>query len=187
MVLWRSTSTARAVFLRGRAARKRQILRTRRRRSSRESEDHGAVPGLCEPSRQSSASTSSEEETWPLRPREADLGDFLLPCGLYQEQVVELMYRPLTPEDYELLKSLDDALPNRSTAEKSHVAALLSSASADPLCALGEDCGVCLDPVDSAGGQITRLPCDHAFHPACIEKWLTKFKNSCPLCGAAPA
>ena len=45
-------------------------------------EDHGlqlpnrslgtrAARGLCEPSRQSSASTSSEEETWPLRPREA--------------------------------------------------------------------------------------------------------------------
>lgn len=68
--------------------------------------------------------------------------------------------------------TMPDILPPSLRAEKSHVAALLSSASADPLCALGEDCGVCLDPVDSAGGQITRRsrtrwPRAGAFSTAC--------------------
>lgn len=43
----------------------------------------------------------------------------------------------------------------------------------------GEDtgCAICLDE-----GLGARLPCGHAFHPACIKAWLLRGGEACPLC-----
>jgi len=44
-----------------------------------------------------------------------------------------------------------------------------------------EACAVCLeDFVD--GVRIKVLPCDHGFHPACIDPWLNERSELCPIC-----
>lgn len=41
-------------------------------------------------------------------------------------------------------------------------------------------CAICKDPL-LTGAQVSRLPCLHLYHPACILPWLSS-RNSCPLC-----
>eukprot|EP00434_Breviolum_minutum_P040676 symbB.v1.2.036156.t1/scaffold4829.1/size34214/1 len=91
-----ATRSKSATFVRGRAARKRRILRaTKLARRSKCIQVKGNT---------SSSSTSSDEEVIPeaIPHVQQVLGmseDFLLPCGLYQAQVMDLMHRTLTPED----------------------------------------------------------------------------------------
>lgn len=47
---------------------------------------------------------------------------------------------------------------------------------------LEDDCCICLDEIP-AGAKVTRLPCNHVFHHACIVEWVEKKKN-CPQCRA---
>lgn len=43
-----------------------------------------------------------------------------------------------------------------------------------------QSCSICTeDFVD--GDDIRRLPCDHIFHPRCIDPWLSGFAVTCPL------
>ncbi|KAF2765373.1 hypothetical protein EJ03DRAFT_331052 [Teratosphaeria nubilosa] len=44
-----------------------------------------------------------------------------------------------------------------------------------------EGCSICTE--DFQRGEDQRvLPCDHRFHPACIDPWLLKVSGTCPLC-----
>lgn len=121
-------------------------------------------------------------------PRPARLGpmqtdgyhDMILPCGLFQEEVIELMYRDLSPEDFEKLSKLDERLPKRNTAHRNLVDRLPRMLAKD--CSATE-CRVCLAELEP-NAAVVKLPCCHAFHPACISKWLTQCKNTCPLCSA---
>lgn len=38
----------------------------------------------------------------------------MLPCGLTQRQVLDLLYRDIDPEDFETLKALDETVPNKT-------------------------------------------------------------------------
>jgi len=104
--------------------------------------------------------------------------DPVLPCGLRQDQALDLMYRDLTPEDYETLSKLDAGVPKRDTAEKNLVDGLPRVEA--KTCA-AKECGVCLGEMDP-NLQVALLPCKHAFHMECISKWLTQCKNACPIC-----
>lgn len=104
--------------------------------------------------------------------------DMVLPCGLFQDEVIEIMYRDLSPEDFETLCKLDEKLPKRNTAQRSIVDRLPRALARD--CGATE-CRVCLAEFEPTC-PVVKLPCRHAFHKACISKWLTQCKNTCPLC-----
>lgn len=116
------------------------------------------------------------------RPRGYDRpGGTLLPCGLHQDDVIQLMYRELSPEDFELLCKLDEMLPKRNIARENFVALLPRASAGDCNCI---ECGVCLAELEPST-VVIRLPCRHSYHPHCISRWLTQCKNSCPLCFVA--
>lgn len=106
--------------------------------------------------------------------------DMILPCGLLQDEVIEFMYRDLNPEDFEKLSKLDERLPKRNTAQRNIVDGLPRVSAKD--CGATE-CSVCLANFESHQ-SVVKLPCSHAFHHACISKWLTQCKSTCPLCTA---
>ena len=115
--------------------------------------------------------------------------DKVLPCGLTQRQLDDMMRRELTAEDYDMLLQLDENVEKPKSR-------LCSTAQVErfPLITVGQgctvgkieadtECGVCLCPMEK-GEQARRLPCcSHAvFHDDCIMQWLTEQKNTCPAC-----
>jgi len=91
------------------------------------------------------------------------------------------MSRELTPEDYELLLLLDDGLKKTRTLSAAAAQALPQAAADSGW--MGEECRICLCQLD-LDDDVRALPrCNHHFHAACAERWLTTSKASCPLCG----
>ncbi|EEF35350.1 zinc finger protein, putative [Ricinus communis] len=45
----------------------------------------------------------------------------------------------------------------------------------------GEVCGICLEEMKQ-GCETKAMDCMHRFHPSCIFQWLSRKKNTCPLC-----
>eukprot|EP00929_Paragymnodinium_shiwhaense_P000891 TRINITY_DN101098_c0_g1_i1.p1 TRINITY_DN101098_c0_g1~~TRINITY_DN101098_c0_g1_i1.p1 ORF type:complete len:576 (+),score=112.48 TRINITY_DN101098_c0_g1_i1:235-1962(+) len=115
---------------------------------------------------------------------EDDEGDERLPCGLTNSQLSELLFRDLTPEDYDLLLLLDEAssAPAASSSEKKERVEKSMSRVSVEAC-LGETCTVCLLAFEE-NDIVAKLPCQHHFHRECISKWLTERRSACPLCGA---
>lgn len=102
-----------------------------------------------------------------------------LPCGLLPSQISDLLFREITPEDYDLLLQLDENIV-KPTAKRASVESL-------PLASReqfkGGSCLICLSTFERSD-KVTALPCQHLFHRSCIEKWLLERKNACPLCCA---
>jgi hypothetical protein len=92
---------------------------------------------------------------------------------------MDLLFREITPDDYETLLRLDDtvARPTASTASIDKLPVLKGED------ALGEDCAVCLTSFDASDVLIMLPKCKHRFHRGCITKWLSECRNKCPLCG----
>lgn len=44
-----------------------------------------------------------------------------------------------------------------------------------------ETCSICLDEF-TIGEEIRRLPCNHVFHPGCMERWVAGGHDTCPNC-----
>jgi len=44
-----------------------------------------------------------------------------------------------------------------------------------------DQCTICVTPFDPAT-TVRELRCGHVFHSACVDKWLIKYSNKCPLC-----
>lgn len=44
-----------------------------------------------------------------------------------------------------------------------------------------EVCVICFENFET-GETLRVLPCEHMFHPACIDPWLSKRRNACPVC-----
>ncbi|KAI5016185.1 hypothetical protein ZWY2020_006036 [Hordeum vulgare] len=68
-----------------------------------------------------------------------------------------------------------------------HVVALLSAALSGSGCGRHDDhyysggCCVCISRFHD-GEDIRRLPCGHAFHRHCVDRWLALCRRTCPLC-----
>lgn len=93
-------------------------------------------------------------------------------------ELVRLQYRELTPEDYELLCLLDEALPKVGRTPLSAVSRLPCILARD---CVASECHICLSEF-LPHAQVTRLPCQHVFHHECISRWLTQCSGKCPLC-----
>lgn len=93
-------------------------------------------------------------------------------------EIVRLQYRELTPEDYELLCILDEALPKAGTTSQSTVSRLPCMMARD---CLASECHICLCELQPHT-RVAQLPCQHVFHQECISRWLTQCNGKCPLC-----
>ena len=93
-------------------------------------------------------------------------------------QIRALQSRELTPEDYELLLRLDE-----SVQRKNLLSAEAASNLIETILAEDAECSVCL--CDMQKGECTVvLGCSHCFHPECIKEWLTRGRDTCPVCTA---
>lgn len=45
----------------------------------------------------------------------------------------------------------------------------------------GYECSICLEIIH-ADAKIRDLPCGHAFHVPCVDRWLLDWKARCPVC-----
>eukprot|EP00929_Paragymnodinium_shiwhaense_P114540 TRINITY_DN82995_c0_g1_i1.p1 TRINITY_DN82995_c0_g1~~TRINITY_DN82995_c0_g1_i1.p1 ORF type:complete len:507 (+),score=50.60 TRINITY_DN82995_c0_g1_i1:88-1608(+) len=106
--------------------------------------------------------------------------DVVLNCGLMQGDIIDLMYRDLSPEDFDMLLKLDESVAPKNIAKKAMVDRLPSL---DSDRCESQQCGVCLADYEP-NTTVTVLPCGHAFHAQCIGKWLTQCRDTCPLCAA---
>lgn len=109
-----------------------------------------------------------------------------LECGLSQRELSELLFREITPEDYELLCRLDAAAAKPADAVASAKKAA-SAMEALPRVSeedfMGGSCMVCLAHFE-VSDVVPLLPCKHHFHQACISRWLSERPGqpTCPLC-----
>lgn len=142
-------------------------------------------PPRRQPRKQRIAELAAWRRAWPAgggpgRLRRSPLAqDVRLPCGLLPSQVSELLDRDITPEDYEMLLQLDEAV-ERPTADRAVVEGLAAAPAGD---FLGASCAVCLLPFEPKDG-VAVLRCGHQFHTDCISKWLSAWSRWCPLCGS---
>ena len=114
--------------------------------------------------------------------------------------------RDFSEADYEALLALDQG-NKKNTAPRERVAALetvcvlpagaaqrgrgAAAAAAAVAAAAGspggspsrelDSCCICLEDA-LPGDRFRRLPCKHAFHASCIDRWLTQERNACPVC-----
>jgi len=100
-----------------------------------------------------------------------------MPCGLTPVEVYDLLNREITPDDYELLLQLDEAVA-KPTVSTSGVEELPSASAED---FMGGECTVCLAQFEPSDA-VVRLQCRHHFHRVCITTWLSEYNRTCPLC-----
>lgn len=99
-------------------------------------------------------------------------------------ELVRLQYREVTPEDYDLLSLLDDAVPKRGTTAENIIASLpIVQAPVKADDSNADTCHICLSEMQTHA-SVVQLPCQHSFHPECISRWLTQYKGTCPVCKA---
>ena len=97
----------------------------------------------------------------------------------YRQLMRQLQRREeLTPDDYELLLRLDEAVPKRDVLPNERVSAVVKQRDVEV-----DDgtCAVCVSDME-VGEACAVLCCGHAFHAECIHGWLTRGKDTCPVC-----
>ena len=99
-----------------------------------------------------------------------------LPCGLLPSQLSDLLFRDITPEDYDTLLQLDSQPFGQVSFANTPALPSVSAADTEQVI-----CMICLATYEDTE-RVTRLPCDHVFHIACIAQWLSLCKRNCPLC-----
>lgn len=129
-----------------------------------------------------SAERNSASERYARFRRLGREADDVLPCGLTRQQVRILEGRDITPEDHELLLTLDQWQQVKRSGLRSDQ---LSSAISATTIVRRQTCSICLEMVEPWQRVAKVRACSHLFHRKCITKWLTDGRDSCPLCGAA--
>lgn len=98
---------------------------------------------------------------------------------LSMQQLMELMTRDLTPEDYEALLKLDETVSKR-TLEESAIQAMACRMATEQDLGL---CVVCQEEVEVAHMVRQLDGCGHTFHVLCIDEWLSRVSTKCPVDG----
>eukprot|EP00929_Paragymnodinium_shiwhaense_P004752 TRINITY_DN1058_c2_g1_i1.p1 TRINITY_DN1058_c2_g1~~TRINITY_DN1058_c2_g1_i1.p1 ORF type:complete len:461 (+),score=107.49 TRINITY_DN1058_c2_g1_i1:151-1533(+) len=101
-----------------------------------------------------------------------------LSCGLTRAQLADVLFRDITTEDYEMLLSLDEAVPKRTLSQAAVEGMRLASYKE----CHNESCTICLSSF-SPSDKVVKLPCRHVFHKDCISRWLLERSRHCPVCG----
>ena len=110
--------------------------------------------------------------------------------GLTWRQIRALQERELTPEDYELLLVLAESVEKKTVAAEDLERIAQFIVRAEDLTAGGRfldvdeevmSCCICMTDFEVADA-VKILPCEHAFHAACIDQWLSN-SVTCPLDG----
>lgn len=93
----------------------------------------------------------------------------------------ELFTDAVVDDDLDLEAFLDSVIDSDTTTIPGAVNAekLMADFTPEKGCDLG-DCSICLETLHQ--GKISRLPCSHLFHKACIFGWFKVRKYTCPLC-----
>jgi len=88
------------------------------------------------------------------------------------------MSRELTPEDYELLLTLDQGVAKKTlnTDSLQSMEKTVLDSSLDELCC------ICMSNFEK-GDSVKTLPCKHFFHENCIDMWLANSSVNCPVDG----
>jgi len=110
----------------------------------------------------------------------AEAQQFAAALGISVQQYVDMQTRDLTPEDYELLLTLDSKLKPKTVSNN-----LVDSFPTKKIEKVEDvhQCMVCLMELE-IGDIVKVLPkCGHSFHPDCISQWLTKSSVNCPIDG----
>eukprot|EP00944_MAST-04C_sp_MAST-4C-sp1_P009163 g9163.t1 len=101
-----------------------------------------------------------------------------------EEQILDMMTREITPEDFEMLLLLDETNDKKYKTVQKDVFERFDRVPAPK--DKNYECRVCLEPVcDILEGEqmCTRVPCcQRVFHQDCIKKWLTEYSKTCPSC-----
>eukprot|EP01132_Coremiostelium_polycephalum_P005126 gene5126-6382_t len=100
---------------------------------------------------------------------------------LPDHEILELMNRDITPDDYELLLQLD------STVKPKTVSQDIVKQLQTEICTIYHKknypkCMICLIEFEF-NELVTVLDCNHIFHINCISKWLLNSSVNCPLDG----
>ena len=98
--------------------------------------------------------------------------------GEKSQDFIDLQYRELTPNDYDLLLTLDETIQKKTVAknalekiETKTVPAWMKEAD--------DVCCICLQIFDQTMKQLPT--CGHCFHVSCIDIWLGTASNVCPV------
>mmetsp|Transcript_23041 Transcript_23041/g.41612 ORF Transcript_23041/g.41612 Transcript_23041/m.41612 type:complete len:218 (+) Transcript_23041:76-729(+) len=95
--------------------------------------------------------------------------------------ILMLQFRDVSPEDYELLNTLDDLRSKKNPRMGQAILGFPMIAASEAQC---NECQVCLDAI-APELQVPELPCGHAaFHRECITRWLMNSER-CPICRAS--
>jgi hypothetical protein len=81
--------------------------------------------------------------------------------------------------DYETLLALDEGVASRRGAAPEAISRVGEVVRAPRF----DDCAICLEAV-AAGDRVRRLPCAHAYHARCVDRWLAS-NARCPTCNAS--
>ena len=106
-----------------------------------------------------------------------------------RQALITLQTRDITPNDYALLTDLDVRVKPKTIDHKSVKSLPMKivkdskdktddNSESDE----NEKCSICMEEYKS-GDKLRELPCLHAFHSDCIEKWLIESSVKCPLDG----
>lgn len=97
----------------------------------------------------------------------------------FEQRQALLQRSDLSPQDYELLSTLDTLCQATSATRDAQVrASLPRKLAADVVSTM---CVVCLTDF-APDSEVAELSCKHAFCPECIGRWVSNHRPQCPIC-----